>query len=121
MCHLVNLNVNGRTVRVADIKKDYIENIMSSIYLCKEIDKVVLFGSALEERCKEESDIDIAIFGRCTRNKMNHLKSYNQFVDSVISYGELQDYDMLYFDSSKPHNDIILNDINKGEVLFERI
>jgi hypothetical protein len=63
MCHLVNLNVNGRTVRVADIKKDYIENIMSSIYLCN----------------------------------------------------------MLYFDSSKPHNDIILNDINKGEVLFERI
>lgn len=120
MCRLVEMKIGERIVNVAEIKKDYIENIINSISLCSEIDKVVLFGSALEDRCTDFSDVDIAIFGRYPKNKMYRLKSYNDFVDSVVSFGDLQDYDMLYFDSTKANHDSILQDINRGAILFER-
>lgn len=121
MCKLVNMKANGRNIQVANIKKEYIENIIKSISLCGEIDKIILFGSALEERCTDESDVDIAIFGKQPKNKMYRMKSYNRFVDSIVSYGALQDYDLLYFDSNQNNKDAILDDIYRGEVLYERV
>lgn len=118
MCKLVKINANGRNIFVADIKKDYIKNILKSVSLCKEIDKIILYGSVLEERCTDESDVDMAIFGKYSKEKMYSLRSYNNFVDSVVSYGDLQDYDMFYFDSSADSK--VLDDIRKGVVLYER-
>lgn len=120
MCKLVEMKVGNRYIWIADIKKAYIENIVNSISKCKEIDKVVLFGSALEERCRDTSDVDIAVFGKHSKGEMFRMKSYNDFVDSVISFGELQDYDMLYFDSRKKYDGAIMTDIAAGEVLYER-
>lgn len=121
MCKLVKMKIGKRYIKVADIKEDYIKNVIDSVTLCSAIDKVVLFGSALEERCTARSDLDIAIFGRYPKQKMYQMKSYNDFVDSVVSYGELQDYDMLYFDNTKQNKDLILQDIENGEILFERM
>ena len=59
MCQLVSLDVNGKTINVASLKIEYIKNIIDNISRCNLIDKVVLFGSSLEERCTENSDIDI--------------------------------------------------------------
>ena len=67
MCQLVSLDVNGKTINVASLKIKYIKNIIDNISRCNLIDKVVLFGSSLEERCTENSDIDIAIFGKKTK------------------------------------------------------
>lgn len=121
MCKLVDLTVGDRKIKVADIKKAYIKNIIDSISLCSEIDKVILFGSSLEERCTEISDVDIAIFGRFTKSRMYRLKSYRDFVRSVVSFDDLQDCDLLYFDSTKKREDLIIQEIcSKGEVLFER-
>lgn len=120
MCNLAEIAACGRRIRVADIKKDYIENIIKSISLCNAIDKVVLFGSALERRCTDSSDLDIAIFGKYPRNKMYRLKSYNDFIESVISFGELQDYDLLYYGADDMEDTAVMRDINKGEILYER-
>lgn len=62
MCKVNTLKLNDRTIRVADLKRDFIRNIAESIALCDHIQKVVLFGSCLESRCKETSDIDIAAY-----------------------------------------------------------
>lgn len=121
MSKLVQLKANGKNLMVADVKKKYIENIIKNAALCDDIDKVILFGSTLEERCTDFSDVDIAIFGKYPKNIMLKKKSYNEFVDSVVSFGEIQDYDFLYFDSSKEYTDSIMKDINEGEVLFERM
>lgn len=120
MCELVEMRAGGRYIKVAGIKKEYIQNIIESIHICSAIDKVVLFGSALEESCADHSDVDIAIFGKYTKHHIFRMKSYNEFVDAVVSFGELQDYDMLYFDSRKKYKDSIMKDIDKGVVLFER-
>lgn len=97
MCNLAEIVIGDRRIKVAEIKKAYIENIIKCVPLCNAIDKVVLFGSALERRCTDSSDVDIAIFGKYSKSKMFKLKSYNDFVEAVISYGELQDYDLLYY------------------------
>ena len=61
MCQVTEMSIGGRTIRVADIKQKYIENIASAARECSYIDRVVLFGSSLENRCREESDIDLAV------------------------------------------------------------
>lgn len=120
MCQLVSLDVNGKTINVASLKIEYIKNIIDNISRCNLIDKVVLFGSSLEERCTENSDIDIAIFGKETKNQMFKTKSYIDYVKSITSFGEIQDYDILYFYSSKENNSSIMKDIEQGAILFER-
>lgn len=120
MCKLVSLNTGSQRIKVADIKKSYIENIINSVRLCSDIDKVVLFGSALEERCTDYSDVDIAVFGRKSKAKMFRSKSYNEFVDSISSYGDIQDYDVLYFDIANAKESSVMNEIERGVVLYER-
>ena len=120
MCKLVDISMEGRCIKVADIKKAYIENIMKCVPLCDAIDKVVLFGSALERRCTDSSDVDIAIFGKYPKSKMYRLKSYNDFVEAVVSYGRLQDYDLLYYGAGETDDSAVLQDIRNGAVLYER-
>lgn len=121
MCDLVELSIGDRQIRIADIKKAYIENIVRCVPLCNAIDKVVLFGSALETRCTEGSDLDIAIFGKYPKSKMYKLKSYHNFVEAVVSFGGLQDYDMLYYSTKQQDDSGILQNIQEGEVIYERM
>lgn len=120
MCRLVNLRIGDREIKIADIKRDCIENIISNAHLCEEIKKIILFGSALEERCEESSDIDIAVFGKCAKNMMLRLKSYRDFINAVVTFGKWQDYDVLYFDMTNQGETAILSDIARGAVLYER-
>lgn len=113
MCKLVRLS-DKTELMVADIKRDFILNIMDCASLCKEIKKIVLFGSALEERCTSDSDIDIAIIGDIARSKFSTNKGYLSFRKKVFGYDLNQDYDMLYFKDNG--EDIVA----EGSVIYER-
>ncbi len=121
MCKLIGIKIGGREIKVAEVKKESIENIIHSAYLCDQIEKIVLFGSSLEERCTENSDVDIAVFGRYPKSRMFRLKSYQDFIKAVVTFGKWQDYDVLYFDASREHTDNIIREIDKGEILYERV
>lgn len=121
MCALTLIETDNKNkVAVADIKKDYILNIIRASKLCKGIKRIVLFGSSIENRCNIDSDIDIAVFGDKTKAQMFKSKDYRTFVDAVCSYGDLQDYDILYFKDNERGNAAILGDIAQGTVLYER-
>ena len=63
MCKLVPFKTQtGETIMVADIKVDKLYRYLEMFPKLTSIDKVVLFGSALEERCSPESDIDLLLF-----------------------------------------------------------
>lgn len=96
MCKLVKLS-NDSDVMVADLKRDFILNIIDSARLCKDIKRIVLFGSALESRCHSASDIDIAIVGDISPARFNTSKGYLDFRRRVFEYNLNQEYDMLYF------------------------
>lgn len=121
MCKLISIkNSKNEDISVADVKKDYIVNIIKSCSLCEKIETVILFGSSIEERCKNESDIDIAVFGDESKSKMFKSKKYRAFVDAVCSFGDLQDYDILYFDRKNIEKSRIMKDISNGTLLYER-
>ena len=121
MCRLVELRTNdGRICKVADIKKDYIVNIIESAHICPAIDEIILFGSTIEERCTEDSDIDIAIFGRKPKQQILTSKTYRNFARKVYQFGKFQDYDMLYFRNDKEITDSIINNIRCGEVIYRK-
>ena len=121
MCQLVSLKANGKVIKVAGVKMDYIKNIIDKASLCELIDKIVLFGSCLNEKCTEDSDIDIAVFGSISKSKMFNSRGYKSFINSIASYGEVQDYDILYFDSTKDNGCSIMEDIELGVVLYEKV
>lgn len=93
MCTLADIQTyNNNTAKVADVKKDYILNIIAACNSCTAIKKVVLFGSSTSENCKQSSDIDIAVFGNKTKAQIFKSKSYRNFINKICSFGYLQDY-----------------------------
>lgn len=118
MCKMVPFKNGGL---VADIKYDQIVNISQEAQKCKNINRVMLFGSSLEERCTERSDIDIAVFGKQTKGKYLLSREYKDFLHNVFKFDMDQDYDILYFEEGKKHNDRIMIDINNGIELFRRV
>jgi len=121
MCKVVNVKIGNRWVKAADIKSKYLGNIADSARECSIIDKIVLFGSSIEDRCTEESDIDIAVFGNQPKGKALTSKQFIRFADKLAEFDDfLQNYDILYFKTGKKDNSAILAEINKGEVLYVR-
>ena len=51
VCRVTGFDLGGREIHMAEIKQRYIPNIIDAARKCDYIDRVVLFGSSLEERC----------------------------------------------------------------------
>lgn len=126
MCRLVPLMTSFKTeISVADIKKRHIENIIESAEKCDKIDAIVLFGSALEDRCKEDSDIDFAIISKHTVSSLCRYKSFHEFSSQLYSKDLDQDYDILYFKSleeiedKKDHVGVCKELAQKGKVIYK--
>ena len=113
MCKVTEMVLDNRIVNVADIKQKYINNIVDSAKKCSFIDKIILFGSSIDERCTEDSDIDLAIFGNQTKYKWLNSKEYRQFAEDLYSFDDFsQSYDLLYFKTGNTYSGLIINDIN---------
>ncbi|MBP5384468.1 MAG: nucleotidyltransferase domain-containing protein [Lachnospiraceae bacterium] len=121
MCKVVKMKIGDRNIRVADIKKKYIRNIVDAASQCDLIDRIVLFGSSVRDSCKEESDIDLAIFGNQTEYRALRSKKYDRFTSQIYSFDDSgQSYDLLYFVSGKQYRGLIMDDIENGELIYAR-
>ena len=128
---------------VADYKAEIIRHIISTAKKCPDIDAIMLFGSVLEERCKEKSDIDIVIISKKTVNALSDRKSFNEIscYDDISNdiknkidadYYDLylldfaQEYDFLYFKSideiyqKKEKAPICKELAEKGQIIYKR-
>ena len=123
MCRLVYIQSNaGANIEVADIKAGIIKKILEIAPGCSKIDYI--YGSSVEERCTEKSDIDIAIVSNVTRSKLFKSKDYREFTNKLYNIDIEQDYDILQFNSIKiikESNDAVCNDIlTKGKLIYKR-
>ena len=117
MCKLVQLN---KDKYVADIKLHHIRNIAVQAEKAKNIERIMLFGSATEERCSKASDIDIAVFGKKTKGKYIDSKEFMAFHDGLYQFDWDQDYDVLYFQEGSYRDDSIMADISNGVEIYRR-
>ena len=126
MCKLVSFKTNvGTEVKVADIKLPFIKNIAEQAEKYTSIQAVILFGSSLEDRCTEKSDIDIAILSQYTVNRLCNIKSFRKFMDSIYEFDLEQAYDWLYFRSIseiKKNNEVLVcRELDsKGKVIYQK-
>ena len=96
MCRVTPMDIGSRQICVAEIKQKYIQNIIDAARECDLIDRVVLFGSSLQERCRENSDIDIAVFGNQPRSRALTSKKYERFARQLYAFdNHAQAYDIL--------------------------
>ncbi len=117
MCKMVDYG-NGNFV--ADIKLRHIRNISEQAKKTKNISRIMLFGSSLEERCTDKSDIDIAVFGVKTKGVYLDSKEFTDFKNALFSFDWNQDYDVLYFKETDRSEDSIMADINHGVEIYRR-
>lgn len=117
MCRMIPFK-DGRYV--AEIKLPHITNISEQAKKTENIHRIILFGSSLEERCTDRSDIDIAVFG--TRTKGNYIdsKEFRSFKKGLFQFDWDQDYDVLYFSENGKNTGDIMTDINKGVEIYRR-
>lgn len=127
MCKLIKVNTNyDSSVMVADYKAEIIRHIISTAKKCPDIDAIMLFGSVLEERCKEKSDIDIVIISKKTVNALSDIKSFNEFMKDLYLLDFAQEYDFLYFKSideiyqKKEKAPICKELAEKGQIIYKR-
>ena len=121
MCRVTPMDIGSRQIRVAEIKQKYIRNIIDAARECDLIDRVVLFGSSLQECCRENSDIDIAVFGNQPRSRALTSKKYERFARQLYAFdNHAQVYDILYFRSHSGDTSPILQEISRGEELYAR-
>ena len=121
MCTVSNATILNRTFKVADIKKEYVRNVIDAASKCDLIDRIILFGSSLETRCTQDSDIDRAIFGNQSEYNALRSKKYDAFTSQIFSYDDSgQSYDLLYFVSGKRYRGMIMDNIENGELIYER-
>lgn len=125
MCKLMSIQSNtGNNVEVADIKAGVIKKILEIAPICPQIDYIYIFGSSVEERCTEKSDIDIAIVSNVIRSKLFRSKDYRDFILKLYSINTEQDYDILQFNSIKTiqeSKDAVCSDIlTKGKLIYRR-
>ena len=117
MCRLVQFDQDKY---VAEIKLRHIQNIAEQASKTKGIDRIMLFGSSIEERCTATSDIDIAVFGKLSKAKYIDSKEYKSFQNGIFRFDWDQNYDILYFPESAKASDLILRDINHGVEIYRR-
>ena len=117
MCRLVKWNGNRY---VADIKYDHILNITKQAQKCKNIHRIMLFGSSLEERCSDRSDIDIAVFGTMPKGKYIDSKEFRMFKKGLFEFDWDQDYDVLYCEEHGKKRGDILAEIDHGIEIYRR-
>lgn len=121
MCKVNTMSIDNRSFKVADIKSKYMKNIVEAAKKCDYIIRIILFGSSIDERCTEQSDIDLAIFGIQNRSKVLTSKKFDLFAKQLYLFDECkQSYDLLYFKENSKNEGRIFEEIKKGEILYER-
>lgn len=118
MCKLVKF---GFDKYIADIKLSHVKNISEQARKTKNINKIILFGSSIDERCTENSDIDIAVFGSLPKSRYIDSKEFRVFKSALFKFDWDQDYDVLYFKDDTVYHDAIMDDINKGVEIYRRL
>lgn len=118
MCQMVSVKTNFDTeIEVADIKKDVVENIIEAAGVCSKICQIILFGSVIESRCTEASDVDMLVISDTTRSKLYKDKGYQEFLSRLH---DKDDYEQLY-DVICVHNQDELNRSQNTTRLFRDI
>ena len=121
MAKMTRIKTNIGTARVASVKEKHILNIADAAQKCDYIDKIILFGSCINHRCREDSDIDIAVFGNQSKGRCLTSQKYEAFLRQIFAFDHFsQAYDILYFKTGDKKKSDIMYEIEDGEILYVR-
>lgn len=119
MVNLVPLRVNtGETVMVADIMVVSLKKYLKIFPEFSIVKKIILFGSTLEERCCEESDVDLYVVHDGTR------KEFSDFLYEILEKCDVAVYDDILGSTEEELNESSCCFLHKvreeGKVIYDR-
>lgn len=118
MAKLVRL-FEDSNILVADIKKKCIIGVIKVAEKFPKVQRIVLFGSALEERCSDYSDIDLAVYVDCTLGKLFNSSWFSKFKKEIFLLDLDQDYDFIPMAKKMSIGEEIKNNIESGRIIYE--
>ena len=87
-------------------------------------EKMILFGSAATGQTDDESDIDICLIKKITNSKLEEKKKIFdllwQYNFNYLFDPDIQIYDPQEFQQELARKNPFLEEINKGQVIYER-
>jgi len=101
--------------------------MISKASSCELIDQIVLFGSALSDSCKEDSDIDVVVISKAGVSKLSQNKRYRAYWNMIYGIDDFKtEFDVLYFSSyedilKKKETAMICKEIaEKGKIIYTK-
>lgn len=109
--------IMGDTVFVADIKLNFIKELVRSASRVPSIEKIILFGSCIREDCRESSDIDFAVY---VQDKDAWLISDDVkcFTHPLYAYDIDQEFDMVVRGTGEDCSSSLQKSISRGILLY---
>ena len=125
MSELVQIQNNlGENIKVSSLKIDTIKKISRIASMCDNILAIIVFGSSVEDRCRDTSDIDMAIISDIPTSRLFMKKQFKQFTQRLYSIDTQQEYDFLYFNGLEAvsnRKEAVCRDIvNKGVYIYRK-
>lgn len=122
MCKMASIKTVYGIRQVAEHKSACISNIIEAAGKQTPIFRIVLFGSATGGACREDSDIDIALFGYEPKGAMLKSAQYKAFLRDIRHFDKTQSYDVLYFNVGQysQMKGEFKDAIENGVVLYEK-
>lgn len=121
MCKLVRLQLeNGTFVQVAENKAERIKRYISVFPLMKSVSRVILFGSAITERCTEQSDVDLCFLYRDKKQYREDMAElyYDIMPESTEDDAMCADHD--WFENTNMLTGAMKVAAREGVVIYDR-
>ncbi len=112
---------NGDIIQVSEYKIGRLQKYIKIFSELNGIDRVILFGSTLEERCREDSDMDFCLLYTGDRRMIyrgNLRKIWSLYPDS--SYDDFLAFDKERFDRGEGLYTVMRDVKNRGVVVYDR-
>ncbi len=122
MCKLIPFELeNGNTIQISEYKIDRLKKYVEMFSTLNGIDRVILFGSSLEERCRKDSDMDFCLLYTDKQKKLyreNLQKLWSLYPES--SCDDFLSFDAKQYDQGDNLYTIMQDVKNKGVVVYDR-
>lgn len=103
--------VNG--VKVAQNKVKYIKKLIETVENTGKMSKVIIYGSALTEDCREDSDVNVVLVG--DMEEYSGYQVISDILDVCMDIDIDQDITCLYYKEGSPE---IKQYLDKGKVVW---
>jgi len=81
-------NLGKPYIYIHPYKQNVVSEVVKNVF--KEVNQIIVFGSAVSLACKPHSDVDLCVIGNFCESKLSHLRVKGESID-ILHYTSVSD------------------------------